>query len=163
MPDQSHVRIGEAMTRCETSSTGVLRRFRAFAACGFVVAAALLATTGASAAVDTVPALAELVGPRAAEMHAAGVRSIGARIGKGRRDIQVETQYGYAYFAWPKNVTPIEFAIYPKVGATVYVSVYAADYTEADKARYAAAFDAIIPEAIRQAGVARAATQRPRR
>ena len=96
-------------------------------------------------------------------MHAAGVRSIGARIGKGRRDIQVETPYGYAYFAWPKNVTPIEFAIYLKVGATIYASVYAADYTGADRARYAAAFDAIIPEAIRQAGVARAATQRPRR
>jgi len=151
------------MTRCQTSSTAVLRGFRAFAACAFVFGAALFVTTGASAAVDTVPALAELVGLRAAEMQAAGIRSIGARIGKGRRDIELETQYGYAYFAWPKNVTPIEFAIYLKVGATVYASVYAADYTEADKARYAAAFDAIIPEAIRQAGVARAATQRPRR
>lgn len=151
------------MTRCQTSSTGEFRRFRAFAACSFAFAAALFAATAASAAVDTVPALSELVGSRAAEMQAAGIRSIGARIGKGRRDIQIETQYGYAYVAWPKNVTPIEFAIYLKVGATVYATVYAADYTEADKARYAAAFDAIIPEAIRQANVARAATQRPRR
>ena len=150
------------MTRLQTSSTGVLRRFRAFA-CAFVFGAALVATTGAFAAVDTVPALSDLVGSRAADMHAAGIRSIGARIGQGRRDIQLETQYGYAYFAWPKNVQPIEFAIYLKVGTAVFASVYAADYTDADKARYAAAFDAIIPEAIRQAGVVRAATQRPRR
>ena len=61
------------------------------------------------------------------------------------------------------NVQPIEFAIYLKVGTAVYASVYASDYTDADKARYAAAFDAIIPEAIRQAGVVRATTQRPRR
>ncbi|MET0918069.1 MAG: hypothetical protein ABWY07_06545 [Burkholderiales bacterium] len=151
------------MTQPQTCSTGFLRRFRAFAVCVFVFGAALVATTDASAAVDTVPALSDLVGSRAADMHAAGIRSIGARIGQGRRDIQLETQYGYAYFAWPKNVQPIEFAIYLKVGTAVFASVYAADYTDADKARYAAAFDAIIPEAIRQAGVVRAATQRPRR
>jgi hypothetical protein len=112
----------------------------------------------AAAAVQ--PALAPLVAPRAAELSAAGIGKIVARTGKKRRDIQVATQYGSAYFAWPKNVTPVTFEI--EVGQGGAVTVRANDYTEANRARYAAAFDAVLTESVRQANIARAYAQRPR-
>ena len=116
----------------------------------------------ASAAVETYePALSALVAPQAAQLQAAGIKSILTRTGKHRRDIQVQTQWGPAYFAWPKNVTPALFEIYIANNGTA--EVYTDEnYNDSTKARYAAAFDAIIPEAVRQAQLTRAAAQKPR-
>ena len=106
------------------------------------------------------PGLAALVAPRDAALRAAGVQQIIARTGKQRRDIQVMTQYGPAYFAWPKNVAPVTFEIYFNTnGAT---AAFANDFGEANKARFTAALDAIVPLAIRGANSARANAQRPR-
>jgi hypothetical protein len=125
-------------------------------------AAGSAANTGASAKAASVqPALAPLVAPRAAELVTAGIQKIVARTGMQKRDIQVLTSYGPIYFAWPKNVTPVTFGI--EVGQGSAATVRAAGYTEANKERYAAAFDAILPEALRQALDAKARAQRPRR
>ena len=106
------------------------------------------------------PELAPLVAPRSVELREAGIQKIVTRTGKKRRDIQVFTQYGPVYFAWPKNVTPVLFEIELGQGGTP--TVRASDYSDSDKARYAAAFDAIFPEALRGARSARATAQRPR-
>lgn len=106
------------------------------------------------------PALSALVAPRASELADAGVQKITARTGKDALDIQVLTEYGPAYFGWPKNVTPVPFEI--AVGAGNAVTVNANDYSETNKARYAAAFDAVIPWALAQANDLKTRALRPR-
>ena len=119
--------------------------------------------SAASAAVETYePGLSKLVAPQAAQLQAAGIKSILTRTGKHRRDIQVQTQWGPAYFPWPKNVTPALFEIYIANDGTA--EVYTDEnYKDSTQARYVAAFNAIIPEAVRQAQLTRAAAQKPRR
>ena len=109
----------------------------------------------------TFAALAPLVAPRTAELSAAGVQKVVARTGKNKRDIQVLTQWGPLYFPWPKNVTPVTFEIYVE-GPNAF-DVIAAGYDESNKARYAAAFDAVLPLAVRSANAARVQAQRPKR
>ena len=109
----------------------------------------------------TFTALAPIVGPRTAELSGAGVQKVVARVGKGKRDIQVFTQWGPSYLAWPKGATPVAFEIY--VEAPNKFDVIADGYTEANKARYAAAFDAILPLAVRAANTLRTQSQRPKR
>ena len=81
-------------------------------------------------------------------------------MGKQRRDIQVLTGYGPVYFAWLKNVTPVAFVI--EVGKGGALTVRADGYTEANKASYAAAFDAVIPEAVRRTRSNNAWATRPK-
>jgi hypothetical protein len=109
----------------------------------------------------TFAALSPVVAARTAELSAAGVKKIVARTGKGKRDIQVLTQWGPAYLAWPKNVTPVTFEVY--VEAPNAFDVIADGYSDANKARYAAAFDALVPPAVRAANSLRAQAQRPKR
>ena len=109
----------------------------------------------------TFAALAPIVGPRTAELSGAGVQKVVARTGKGKRDIQVLTQWGPTYFPWPKGVTPVVFEIY--VEAPNKFDVTADGYTDAAKATYVAAFDAVLPQAVRSASAARAQAQRPKR
>ena len=106
------------------------------------------------------PGLAALVAPRDAELRAAGVNQILARTDKAKRDIQVLTQYGALYFAWPKNVAPVPFEIYFNAGGPT--AAFANGFNDATKSRYAAALDAIVPEVLRRAAAARASAQRPR-
>ncbi len=112
-------------------------------------------------AAATFEALAPIVAPRTAELSAAGVQKVVARTGKNKRDIQVFTKWGPAYFSWPKDVTPVTFEIY--VESPNAFDVSAAGYTDANKARYAAAFDAVLPLAVRSANTLRAQAQRPTR
>ena len=109
----------------------------------------------------TFAALAPIVGPRTAELSGAGVQKVVARTGKGKRDIQVLTQWGPSYFPWPKGVTPVVFDIY--VEAPNKFDVIADGYTEATKARYVAAFDAVLPQAVRSANALRAQAQSSKR
>lgn len=106
-------------------------------------------------------ALSPLVGPHTIALSAAGITDLVARTGKNRRDIEVLTRWGPAYFAWPKGVTPVTFAIY--VEAPRKFDVTADGFTEANKALYAAAFDALVPQAVRAANAQRARAQAPKR
>jgi hypothetical protein len=123
-----------------------------------LVAALAVATVALPAHAQ--PALSALIAPRASELADAGVQRITARTGKDALDIQILTEYGPAYFGWPKNVTPVPFEI--AVGAGNAVTLTANDYSEADKAHYAAAFDAVIPRALAQANGLKAQALRPR-
>ncbi len=95
------------------------------------------------------PALVKHVAPRGPELAAAGIKGIAARTGRQRRDIQVVSQFGPAYFGWPKGAVPAIFEI--EVEAANNVEVWTTGYTPADEARYRAAIDAVIPEAVRAA------------
>jgi len=106
------------------------------------------------------PALVTHVAPRGPELAAAGIKSIAARTGRQRRDIQVVTAFGPGYFAWPKGATPAIFEI--EVEAANNVEVWTSSYTPADEARYRAAIDAVIPEAVRTAARVRAQMTRPK-
>jgi hypothetical protein len=118
------------------------------------------ASKAATTALPAQPALAALVEARGPQLAAAGIQRIVARTGKQRRDLQVSSRYGPIYFGWPKGVKPVTFEL--DVGSAGAVSVRAEGAVEADKALYAAAFDAVIPEAIRLARDARARAERPR-
>jgi len=117
--------------------------------------AAPAASPAASADTD----LVALVGPRAAELSGAGVEKIVARTDKGKRNIQVLTKYGALYFGWPKGAKPIAFTMELGRGPVV---VHASDHGAAARARYAAAFDALIPEVLDRTAKAKAWAERPR-
>lgn len=121
-----------------------------------------LAATAAAPAGDAPvqPGLAALVASRDAELRAAGVEQILARTDKGRRDIQVLTTWGPSYFPWPKNVKPVAFEIYFNTNGQT--DAFAHDFSDATRATFRAALDAIVPQAIRGAANARAARLRPR-
>ena len=108
------------------------------------------------------PALVKHVAPRGPELAAAGIKSIAARTGRQRRDIQMVTAFGPGYFAWPKGATPAIFEIEVEVEAANNVEVWTSRYTPADEARYRAAIDAVIPEAVRTAARVRAQMTRPK-
>lgn len=106
------------------------------------------------------PALVTHVAPRGAELVAAGIKSIAARTGRQRRDIQVVTEFGPAYLAWPKGTTPAIFEI--EVEAANNVEVWTTSYTPADEARFKAAIDAVLPEAVRAAARTKVQMTRPK-
>jgi len=120
------------------------------------------AGAGSAAAGDWTlqPALVKHVAPRGPELAAAGIKGIAARTGRQRRDIQVVTQFGPAYFAWPKGAVPAVFEI--EVEAANNVEVWTTGYASADEARYRAAIDAVIPDAVRAAARVREQATRPK-
>src|SRR6476661_5154269 len=96
------------------------------------------------------PGLLEVTGPRVNDAVAAGIAKLTATPGKGGRSIEVQSPWGNSYFSWPKNVKPVAFTIqHAKKAGTVTVS--APGFTEANKADYKAAVDAVIPIAISKA------------
>ena len=96
------------------------------------------------------PGLLEVTGPRVNEAVAAGILKIAATPGKGARSVEVTSPWGNIYFAYPKDVKPVAFTIeHAKKANTVTVS--APGFTEANKADYRAAVDAIVPKAIADA------------
>jgi hypothetical protein len=106
------------------------------------------ATAPAAGTVKAIqPGLFEVAGPRVNEVMAAEIQSITATPGKGGRSIHVRSPWGDSYYGWPKNVKPVPFTIEvgkPAGGATIS----APGFTEANKADYKAAIEAIIPFAI---------------
>jgi hypothetical protein len=93
------------------------------------------------------PGLLEVSGPRVNEVVAAGIQKITATPGKGARAIAVQSPWGASFFAWPKDVKQVAFTIQtgkPKGGATIT----APGFTDANKADYKAAIDAVVPMAI---------------
>jgi hypothetical protein len=138
----------------------ILRHF--LVVVSFLGAGTSFAATTASPVVEATeqPGLAALIAPRSAELREVGIQQIIARTGKQRRDIQVMTQYGSVYFAWPKNVAPVTFEVY--LGNEGRLSAYASDFNESSRAQYLAAIDAIFPEAMRGARNAKARALRPK-
>lgn len=118
------------------------------------------AASGPTADWTLQPALLKHLSPRGPELATAGIRSIAARTGRQRRDIQVVTQFGPAYFAWPKGAAPAVFEIEGETANNV--EVWTTGYTPADEARYRAAIDAVIPEAVRAAARVREQMTRPK-
>ena len=130
---------------------------RTLASILFVVAAVVATPSYAQSATKSVgtvsvtavePGLFEVAGARVQQVAAAGVQSITATPGKGRRAIAVESQWGFSYFDYPKNVKPVPFEIVvgnPAGGATIS----APGFNDANKADYRAAIDAIVAHAIK--------------
>jgi len=125
-----------------------------FIAAALGVAVANAQTAPAAAPPRTVkelqPGLLEVTGPRVNDAVAAGIAKLTATPGKGGRSIEVQSPWGNSYFGWPKDVKPVAFTIVhaKKTGA---VTVSAPGFTEATKADYKAAVDAVIPVAISKA------------
>ncbi len=93
------------------------------------------------------PGLFEVAGPRVNDVVAAGIGKIIAVPDKGVRSIHVQSQWGDSFFNWPKNVKPVAFTIEtgkPAGGATIS----APGFTEANRADYKAAIEAVVPFAI---------------
>ena len=136
----------------------------------FVLQAALLSalliavpavpTSRAASAAPAQAALASLLSARGAELSSIDINRIAARIGQRNRDIQVMTTHGPVYFGWPADVTPVEFVI--DVGEGGAFSVRISGYDEANNARYAAAINAVLAEAVRQVQANNAWATRPR-
>jgi hypothetical protein len=96
------------------------------------------------------PGLYEVAAPRANEAVAAGIQKITATPGKGARSVEVQSPWGNISFDFPKGVKPVAFTIeHAKKANTVNVS--APGFTEANKADYKAAIDAVVPMAISKA------------
>jgi hypothetical protein len=123
------------------------------------------AATAAAAAPTTVkavqPGLLEVAGPRVNEVVAAGIQKITATPGKGARSIAVQSPWGNSTFAWPKDVKPVAFTITTGKGGTATIS--APGFTDANKADYKAAIDAVVPVAIAKTGDNKAAKTHTRR
>jgi len=122
---------------------------------------AAAASSAEAKAEATFAALAPLVADHSAALSAAGAQNIVARTGRRSRDIQVLTRWGPAYFAWPKGVKPVTFEIY--IAAPNRLDVTAEGFTEATLPLYAAAFDAVLPQAVKAANDLRALASRPKR
>ena len=93
------------------------------------------------------PGLIEVAGPRVNEAITVGITKITATPTKSWKSIVVQSPWGYSYFGWPKNLKPIAFTIdmgKPNGGATIS----APGLTEANKADYRAAIQAIVQHAI---------------
>ena len=63
--------------------------------------------------------------------------------------IHVESPWGPIYFDWPKDVKQVAFTV-ETIGKDS-ATISAPGFTEANKAEYRAAFDAVVPMAIAKA------------
>ena len=101
----------------------------------------------------------EVAGPRVTEVAGAGIQKISAPAGKS---VSVQSPWGASSFGWPKGVKPVAFTItVGKDGKTATID--APGYTEANRADYKAAIDAVVPVAIAKTGDNKAAKEHTRR
>jgi len=92
------------------------------------------------------PGLLEVVGPYSNDIYGASIQKITAVPGKS---IAVHSPFGNSYFSWPKDVKPVAFTIETAKNAGVTIS--APGFTDANKADYKAAIEAVVPIAISKA------------
>ena len=92
------------------------------------------------------PGLIEVAGPRVNEAIAAGITKIEATPGKGFRSIHVSSPWGDSYHGWPANMKPVAFTITTGKGGTATIS--APGFTDANRADYKAAIEAVVPFAL---------------
>jgi hypothetical protein len=118
--------------------------------------AAATAAAKAPATVKSIqPGLVEVAGPRVSEATAVGIQKISAKGATGGRAIHVSSPWGDSYFGWPKGVKPVAFDITVEKSGTAAM-INAPGFTEANKADYRAAIDAVVPVAIAKTGDAKA-------
>jgi hypothetical protein len=91
------------------------------------------------------PGLLEVMGPRVNEIYGAGIQKISATAGA----IAVQSPWGNISFGWPKDVKPVAFTIETAKNGGATIS--APGFTEANKADYRAAIEAVVPMAIAKA------------
>ena len=91
------------------------------------------------------PGLLEVMGPRVNEIYGAGIQKISATAG----GIAVQSPWGHISFGWPKDVKPVAFTIETAKNGGATIS--APGFTEANKADYRAAIEAVVPMAITKA------------
>ena len=92
------------------------------------------------------PGLFEVAGGRVNEVIAAGISKIVATPGKGLRSVHVSSPWGDSYHGWPKDMKPVPFTITIAKDRTATIS--APGFTEANKADYRAAIEAVVPYAL---------------
>ena len=95
------------------------------------------------------PGLLEVTGPQVNDVYGAGIQKITATPGKGGRSTAVRSPCGNIYFDWLKDVKPVAFTIETAKNGGVTIS--APGFTEANKADYRAAIEAVVPMAITKA------------
>jgi len=93
---------------------------------------------------------------------AAGIQKITATTGKKNRDILVSSPWGSSYFGWPKDVKPMPFTIEVGKGSGT-ATISAPGFSDANKADYKAAIDAVVPVAIAKTADNKAAKEHTRR
>ena len=103
------------------------------------------------------PGLLEVTGPRVNEAVGAGIVKLVATPGKGGKSIEVQSPWGNIYFDWPKDVKPVAFTIETGKSGAFEATISAPGFTEANKADYKAALDAVVPMAISKAQAQKAA------
>ena len=92
------------------------------------------------------PGLFEVAGPRVNDAVAAGITKITATPGKGWRSIHVQSPWGDSFHGWPANMKQVAFTITTGKGGAATIS--APGFTEANRADYKAAIEAVVPFAI---------------
>jgi hypothetical protein len=105
------------------------------------------------------PGLVEVAGPRVNDAVGAGILKIVATPAKGVKSIEVQSPWGYIYFNWPRNVKQVAFTI--TTGKAGAAEISAPGYTEANKADYRAALEAVVPLAISKAQAQKHAKTNP--
>jgi len=156
--------LGAGVTHAQTAApapatTGPAARTTGTQGTGAAATAAAKAPTTVKA---VQPGLLEVSGPRVNEVVAAGIQKITATTGKRNRDILVSSPWGSTYFGWPKDVKPMPFTIeVGKGGGTATIS--APGFSDANKADYKAAIDAVVPVAIAKTADNKAAKDHTRR
>ena len=153
------MRIPRSTTLCFIAVSDERKRMSKLSAIVLVAAILGIGVVNAQTPARTIkavqPGLAEVTGPRVNEAAAAGIQKITATTSK----IEVHSPWGNLNFGWPKNVKPVAFTIeHAKAANTVTVS--APGFTEATRADYKAAFEAVIPEAIAKAEAQKAGKTR---
>ena len=81
----------------------------------------------------------------------AGITKIVATPGKGGKSIEVQSPWGHIFFDWPKDVKQVAFTITTGQAGGAAATISAPGFTEANKADYKAAFEAVVPMAISKA------------
>jgi hypothetical protein len=164
------VALGAGMTHAQTPAaapaaqapapaTGPASRTTATQGTGAAATAAAKAPTTTKM---VQPGVVEVFGPRVNEVAAAGIQKITATPGKGGRSIAVQSPWGSSFFGWPKDVKPVAFEIVS--GKSGQVATFKAPgLTDANRADYRAAAEAIVPVALAKTADAKAAKEHTRR
>jgi hypothetical protein len=97
------------------------------------------------------PGLVEVAGPRVNDAVNAGIVKIVAIPGKGGKSIEVQSPWGHIFFDWPKDVKQVAFTITTGKAGGAAAEISAPGFTEANRADYKAALEAVVPMAISKA------------
>ncbi len=97
------------------------------------------------------PGLVEVAGPMVNDAVNAGITKIVAVPGKGGKSIEVQSPWGHIFFDWPKDVKQVPFTITTGKAGGAAAEISAPGFTEANRAEYRAALEAVVPMAISKA------------